>query len=189
MKKIIFCTAASVISAAVGAFIAAEFRSHKGNASGKKDFLLVLGCRVRGTEAEETLKMRCKKAAQYLKENPETVAIVCGGIVHEDQYISEAQAMEEILVSEGIKKERIIREDKSTTTVENFKNAKEIISASGKSNIALLSSDFHLMRARLIAKKTGLDCQTVSAPSPKKELAKNYIREFFAFIIFVIGGK
>ncbi len=179
---------ALVLLLSVFAFILAELKAHKGSAKGKKDFLLILGCRVRGDEAEETLRMRAEKAAEYLKEYPDTVAIACGGIVHDDQNISEAQAIEEILVSKGIEKERIIREDKSTTTVENFKNAKKIIGDENCS-LALLSSDFHLMRANLIAKKAGLDCQTVSAPSPKKEKAKNYIREFFALIIFIIGGK
>ncbi len=183
---------AYILYFSVGIFIIAEARAHKGNAEGKKDFLLILGCRVRGDRAEETLVMRAERAAEYLKENPDTVAIACGGIVHEDQSISEAQAIEEILASRGIEKERIIREDKSATTVENFKNAKRIIEKGGEINnfrVALLSSDFHLMRAKLIAKKVGLDCETVSAPSPKREKAKNYIREFFAMIIFIVGGK
>lgn len=183
---------AYILYLGIGLFIIAEVRAHRGNAKGKKDFLLILGCRVRGNEAEETLRMRAEKAADYLKEYPETAAIACGGIVHEDQNISEAQAIEEILVSEGIEKERIIREDKSTTTVENFKNAKKIIEESGDLDsfrLALLSSDFHLMRAKMIAKKAGLDCQTVSAPSPKKEKLKNYTREFFSLIGFITGGK
>lgn len=181
-------TVACLFLLSVLAFVIAEVKAHKGNSDGEKDYLLILGCRVKGYEAEETLRMRCEKAAEYLREHPDTVAIACGGIVHDDQYISEAQAMEDLLVSKGIEKERLIREDKSTTTVENFKNAKKII-GNEKASLALLSSDFHLMRARLIAKKTGLICETVSAPSPKNELIKNYIREFFALIIFIVGGK
>ena len=183
-----FTAAAYILYLAVGLFVIAEVKAHKGNAEGEKDYLLILGCRVRGNEAEETLRMRAVRAAEYLKEHRETVAVACGGIVHDDQYISEAQAIEEILIAEGIEKERIIREDKSTTTVENFKNAKKLIGKED-SSLALLSSDFHLMRARLIAKRAGLDCQTVSAPSPEKEKASNYLREFFALIIFIIGGK
>lgn len=183
-----FTAVAYILYLAVGLFVIAEVKAHKGNAEGEKDYLLILGCRVRGKEAEETLRMRAVRAAEYLKEHRETVAVACGGIVHDDQYISEAQAIEEILIAEGIEKERIIREDKSTTTVENFKNAKKLI-GNEDSSLALLSSDFHLMRARLIAKRAGLDCQTVSAPSPEKEKAKNYMREFFALIIFIIGGK
>ena len=107
--------------------------------------------------------------------------------LNDDQFRSEAEVIEEILVSRGIEKERIIKEDKSTTTVENFRNALNMM-ASDKS-AALLSSDFHLLRARLIARKAGLDCECVSAPSPKKELFKNYAREFFAFIIFFLFSK
>lgn len=182
---------AGFLAFSVLVFAVAEAKACKGNAKGKKDYLLILGCRVKEDKAEKTLFMRCERAAEYLKENPEATAIACGGIVHDDQYISEAQAIEEILISKGIEKERIIKEDKSTTTVENFKNALKIIE-NGKvkaPSLALLSSDFHLMRARLIAKRAGLICETVSAPSPKGELVKNYVREFFAFIIFVIGGK
>lgn len=192
IMEIFFCLLAIAVLLPVVVFVFAEIKAHKGNAEGEKDFLLVLGCRVRGNEAEETLRMRYERAASYLKEHPGTVAILCGGIVHDDQYISEAQAMEEILLSKGIEKERLIKEDKSTTTVENFKNAKKIIGSGTQreeNRLALLSSDFHLLRANLIAKKAGLDCQTVAAPSPGKEKVKNYIREFFAFIIFIIGGK
>ncbi len=187
MEYFLYATAGLLLLSVI-LFTLAEAKACKGNAKGKKDFLLILGCRVRENEAEETLRMRAERAADYLKEYPDTVAIACGGIVHSDQYISEAQAIEEILISKGIEKKRIIREDKSTTTVENFRNAKKII-GDGEHSLALLSSDFHLMRANLITKKAGLICETVSAPSPKKEKAKNYIREFLALIIFIIGGK
>lgn len=182
----------SVFVLSVLVFILAEAKAHKGNAQGEKDYLLILGCRVRGNEAEKTLYMRAEKAAEYLKEHKNTVAIACGGIVHKDQYISEAEAIRGILISKGIEKERIILEDKSTTTVENFLNAKKIIDSLGSFNterIAFLSSEFHLLRAAFIAKKKAFSCQTVAAPSPKKELLKNYIREYFAFIIFIFGGK
>lgn len=177
---------------AVIIFVIAEIKAHNGNAEGEKDYLLILGCRVRGNEAEETLYMRCEKAAEYLNAHKNTVAIACGGIVHDDQYVSEAQVISDILVSKGIERERIILEDKSRTTVQNFVNARKIIDSMGEfysDRIAILSSDFHLLRSALIAKKTGFICQTVSAPSPKQELIKNYIREFFCFIVLIIGGK
>lgn len=182
----------SVLFVSVLVFIFAEAKAHKGNAGGEKDYLLILGCRVRENEAEKTLYMRAEKAAEYLKEHKNTLAIACGGIVHKDQYISEAEAIKDILISKGIEEERIILEDKSTTTVENFLNAKKIIDSCGSFNserIAFLSSEFHLLRAAFIAKKKAFSCQTVAAPSPKNELLKNYIREYFAFIIFIVGGK
>ena len=164
----------------VAAFAEAQFRASYGNTLTAPDVLLILGCRVKGDTPEETLQMRINKAAEYLNDNKNVVAIACGGLVHDDQTKSEAQAIFESLVAQGVEKERIILEDKSTTTKENFLNAKKIIEGMGENlTVAMLSSEFHLMRASLLAKKCGLDVTTVAAPSPKELRTKNYIRELF----------
>ncbi len=161
-----------------------EAKASKGTLIKTADVLLVLGCRVRGEKAEPTLQMRIDKAAEYLNENKNTVAILCGGIVHKDQFKSEAQVMADELISKGVEKERLILEDKSLTTVQNFINAKKIMADTGfseKATVGVLSSEFHLMRVKMIADKCGFSCESLAAPSPKKERAKNYIREFFAW--------
>ena len=177
--------------AAVGivSFAAAEMKASKGNTTETPDVLLILGCRVRGESPEETLQMRIDAAAEYLKNNPSVIAIACGGIVHEDQYKSEAQAISESLVKQGVEIERIILEDKSTTTQENFRNAIEIMSKMSDSDmkVAILSSEHHLLRASCLAKKCGLEVTTIPAPSPKKLLLKNYARELICFAEFLKG--
>ena len=173
--------------AGIGAFAAAEFKASKGNAKEAPDVLLILGCRVRGDQPEETLQMRIDAAAEYLKNNKDVIAIACGGIVHEDQTKSEAQAISESLVAQGVEIERIILEDKSTTTQENFRNAIEIMDkmSDKKMRVAILSSEHHLLRASLLAKKCGLEVTTIPAPSPRKLLAKNYARELICFAEFL----
>lgn len=165
---------------AIALFQAKEIQASKGNCKGQKDYLLILGCRVKGDKAESTLEMRCEKAAEFLKENPDTTAIACGGIVHGDQTKSEAQVIKELLLSKGIESDRIILEDKSTTTAENFINAKALMKK-GTDNAAFLSSEFHLLRAGILSKKCGLNLQSVAAPSPKNQRAKNYVRELLCF--------
>ena len=178
------CTLTAV---GIGAFAAVECKASKGNAKETPDVLLILGCRVRGYEPEETLQMRIDAAAKYLKENKKVIAIACGGIVHDDQYKSEAQAISESLVAQGVEIERIILEDKSTTTRENFLNAMEIMDkmSDEKLSVAIISSEHHLLRASLLAKKCGLQVATVPAPSPKKLLLKNYARELICFTEFL----
>ena len=176
------------LSAVAGAFIISEAVASKGNLKKEPDVLLILGCRVRGDKAEETLMMRIEKAAEFLKENKNTLAVACGGIVHKDQFKSEAQVICDELVKRGIDKERIIIEDKSKTTAQNFINAQKLVDLSGRS-VALLSSEFHLMRAAMIAKKCSLYCNTVAAPSPKRLLLKNYIREFWAIPLILNDTK
>lgn len=169
-------------AAGVALFADAEFKASLGNTFSAPDVLLILGCRVKGDTPEETLQMRINRAAEYLKDNKNVVAIACGGIVHPDQTKSEAQAIYESLVENGVEGERIILEDKSTTTKENFLNAKKIIDSMGENlTVALLSSEFHLLRASMLAKKCGLDVTTIAAPSPQNLRTKNYIRELICF--------
>lgn len=174
----------ALFAAIAGFFAFRQSKASKGTLTKTADVLLVLGCRVRGEKAEPTLQMRIDRAAEYLSENRNTAAILCGGIVHKDQLISEAQVMRDELISKGIEKERLIIEDKSLTTVQNFINAKKIMADMGfpeKTAVGVLSSEFHLMRVKMIADKCDFPCETLAAPSPENERAKNYIREFFAW--------
>lgn len=166
------------LSAALTVFTFAQVKASKGNTEKAPDVLLILGCRVKGDTPEKTLTMRINKAAEYLRENENVIAIACGGIVHNDQSKSEAQAIYEGLTAKGVDGDRIILEDKSTTTRENFINAMKLMEdISQKASVAILSSDFHLLRANIIAKKCGLKATTVASGSPKELKIKNYLRE------------
>ena len=181
-------TAGIILAGVFGAFCVAEAAASKGNLKGEPDVLLILGCRVRGENAEQTLMMRIEKAAELLKENKNTVAVACGGIVHKDQYKSEAQVICDELIRRGIEKERIVLEDKSKTTAQNFINAQKLLSLEDKKT-AFLSSEFHLLRASMIAKRCSLKAETVAAPSPKGLLIKNYLREFWAIPLILKDTK
>ncbi len=173
----------TVLGVSAAAFAALEAKASKGNCAEPADVLLVLGCRVRGDQPETMLTMRAEAAADYLRFHPKTLCIPCGGIVHDDQTKSEAQAIREILLSRGVADERILLEDRSKTTFENFLNAKKLNEALElpAPKVAFLSSEFHLLRASQIAKLANFPCKALPAPSPKEEKAKNYLREAFVF--------
>lgn len=185
--------AAAVIIVLLTVFFVKEAKASKGTAEKAPDTVILLGYRVIGDKAAPILVMRIEKAAEYLKQNKNTDIVVCGGIVNsKDQFKSEAEIMYDGLVSLGVEKERIILENESRTTVENFLNAKKIIAEKKGDrdvSLAILSSDFHLMRARVIAKRCGLSADTIAAPSPKNEKVKNYVRELFAFPLAYIDTK
>ncbi|MGN0468111.1 MAG: YdcF family protein [Acutalibacteraceae bacterium] len=182
MNKILF-SLALLFSSSVITFCFAEKKASKGNCTEEPDYLLILGCRVKGDKAEKTLETRIDAAAKYLSEHKNVLAVCCGGIVHADQTKSEAQVIADELAKRGIEKERLILEDKSTTTEENFINAKRIIESmeTGNVTVAFLSSEFHLLRAGIIAKRAGVDASSISAPSLKEKRFQNYIREFIVF--------
>lgn len=141
------------------------------------DYLFVLGGHIIGAETpSEHLMKRIEKAAEYLNAHRSTVAITCGGCFRKGQKKSEALIIKEHLIKMGIDEERIILEDKSTTTIENFRFGKEIIESHSEKNlyelsVGFLSSDYHLLRAGIIAKINGL-------PGLKKVGAKSSVTDF-----------
>ena len=142
------------------------------------DYVIVLGARVNGAVPSLSLQYRIDAAAQYLLKNEETIVIVSGG-QGPDEDISEAEAMRRGLVAQGIEAERIILEDKSASTYENIIFSKKLI-PSGLETGVLVSNDYHLYRAGLIAKKEGLKVSGFPAKTPKSALIKSHMREYLS---------
>lgn len=97
------------------------------------DTLIVLGAQVNGTKLSNSLKLRLERAKEYLDENPETIAVVSGGKGSGEE-ISEAEAMYEYLVSQGIDETRLIKEDRSTNTNENLKYSLALLEEKSNKN-------------------------------------------------------
>jgi uncharacterized SAM-binding protein YcdF (DUF218 family) len=144
------------------------------------DYLIVLGAGVRGDEPSLSLQYRLDTAIDYMKENPETKVIVSGGKGNEHA-LSEAEVMEKYLLSNGISQTSIIREDKSTNTHENISFSKELLPEEA-TNIVLVSSNYHVARAKLIADRQGLAVETLAADTPKSVIVKMYAREYVALV-------
>ena len=89
-------------------------------------YLIVLGAGVYGEEPSPALRSRTETAIRYLNENPDTKAVLSGG-QGPGEDISEAECMARLMRESGISEARIIKEEHSTTTVENIKNSYEII--------------------------------------------------------------
>lgn len=147
-----------------------------------RKYLIVLGAAVHGDEASLALTHRLEGALEYLEEYPDSVAIVSGG-QGDGEDISEAECMERWLLEQGISAERIIKEDKSTSTAENLENSFAIIRARGDDpdgNVAICSSSYHLYRAKSMAKLLGADTVGVSCPFGYPIFTLGcYIREAF----------
>ncbi|MED3982507.1 YdcF family protein [Peribacillus simplex] len=142
------------------------------------DYLIILGARVKGSVPSLSLQYRIDKAAEYLTANKHTLVIVSGG-KGPGEDISEAKAMQQGLIAQGIEEARIMMEDKSTTTYENIVFSKELIPDTAVSGL-VVSNDFHIYRAVEIAKKEGLDLKGIPAKTPKVSLLKSYTREYLA---------
>lgn len=154
---------------------------------GTKDqftYLFVLGTTVDGTEPSPMLADRIEAAAKYMQKNPNVIAVVTGGKADEEN-ISEAQCMYNGLTALGIDSSRILLEDQATSTAENFEFSVALLEeklGSCPGNIGVLSSEFHLARAKMIGKSYGMNISTVPAPtSDAKMFFKYFLREIPVF--------
>lgn len=150
----------------------------------KTSYLVILGAGLKGEEISPALNERLNSGLQYLEKYSDTKVIVTGGQGRGED-ISEAEAMKRFLVSKGIDKDRIIVEDKATSTMENFYLSKKIIiekSGNNDSDITFVTNSFHVMRAKMLADRNGFNAHAISAKTPAVVVIKSYFREYFALI-------
>ncbi len=155
------------------------------------DYVIVLGAQVRGTRITNSLRKRLEAAKEYLDENPDTIAVVSGG-KGPGEDLSEAQCMYNYLIENGINPERIIMEDKSTSTEENIEFSMNIIESNfeGESpSIGVVTNNFHIYRAVKICEKKGYEVSGIPAESDRILFVNYMVREFFAIVQYKITGR
>ena len=155
------------------------------------DYIIVLGAKVNGTVPSLALRCRIDRAYEYLRDNPNTVAIVSGG-QGRGENISEAEAMRKGLVERGIDESRIILEARSTSTEENLEFSYELIEDSA-AKVGLVTNNFHVFRALSIAKNShGNSAASVcgiSARYPNVLVIHYMMREFVSITFYALTGK
>lgn len=173
---------------------------HAGHAEPKPgaQYVIILGAQVRGNVPSLVLDARIRRAAKYLSENPEAVAVASGG-QGTGELISEAEAIRQGLIRYGISEDRILLEDQSTSTLENIRFSKEVIAANEHKNadapdvvnaqIVVVTNDFHVYRATKLAQKDGF--QNVSGCGAVDVFAvtiQYYVRECIGVVLEVLRG-
>jgi uncharacterized SAM-binding protein YcdF (DUF218 family) len=151
------------------------------------DYAVILGAGLKGEEISKTLENRLEAGLNYLQANPDTHVIVSGG-QGEGEDIPESTAMARYLVFNGISAERITEEDQSRTTFENLQNSKQILEKKGAadSTILIITSDYHVFRAKQTGKKLGLDCSGIGGESDFFIKINYMIREYFGVLKAVV---
>ena len=145
--------------------------------------VIVLGAGVNGETPSLTLRTRIDAAAAYLEEHPDVPVVLSGG-QGPGEAITEAECMRRALVRRGVDESRLYPEERSTSTQENLRYSRAILEELGVDparRVAIVTSDFHLCRARLM---WGGDTAAVPAHLPSalyfQCLTVNYfIREAF----------
>lgn len=143
------------------------------------DYVIVLGAQVKPEAPSKTLRLRMEKAAEYALQNPETILVLSGG-QGAGEPTTEAEAMKQYLLAQGIEADRLLLEEHSSNTAENIAYSRKLIEehqekkkdwkkddsarifsaiqvADKPVEIGIVTSNFHLYRARMIARKQGME--------------------------------
>jgi len=113
------------------------------------NIIIILGSRLKSRVVHDELKSRLDAALELGVKDQ--IYIVSGGRTDLQIEISEADAMENYLVSKGIPDTIIIKENRSTDTIENAYYSKLIVDKLTQvDNICVVSSCYHMPRVRYI---------------------------------------
>ncbi len=152
------------------------------------DYVVVLGAQMKDSGPSKVLQMRLDAAYDYMMENKDTKAILSGG-QGPDESMSEAQGMYNYLISRGISPERMILEDRSTNTYQNLTFSSEYLDKEND-KVAVVTNNFHIFRAKGIAKEAGyLHIYGLAARSEVSLQLNNMTREFFGIIKDILAGN
>ncbi len=156
------------------------------------EYIIVLGAGLHGDVPSLSLTDRLEGALAWLEAHPDCVAVVSGG-QGPGETITEGEAMAVWLKARGIDPARIMVDDKATSTQENLENSFALIRESGgepDGNCAIVTSEYHLYRAKALAAKLGVECYGVAAHTSWPTLMLNYfIREGFAVTYYRLTGE
>lgn len=170
------------------------------------DYVVVLGYQVQDGKISRTLEHRLDKAYEYAQVHPNTVFILSGG-KNGGEEVSEAEAMYDYLKKRGVPEYQMIKEEQSSSTYENLVYSKLIIDEREKNRrgwirdlmsrsgylsppdeevtirVGIVTSNFHVLRAKGIAKHIGI--QNVSGIAAKSDpvlFIHLCVRECFAIL-------
>lgn len=148
----------------------------------KSDAIIVLGAAI-NTPA---LDNRSLEGLKLYEQGKADVIVASGGRISSSD-ISEAGYMQKIIRKNEKGTVPMILEDQSHDTYENIKNSK--LKIPNAQSIIIVSDDYHLARAVLMAKREGFKNVSWSSPKPyyykTSELAFYYLREMVAMIDYI----
>lgn len=151
---------------------------------GTTQAIIVLGAQVKpdGTLSLQ-LQYRMELALEQYRAHPQII-VVCGA-QGGNEPMTEAQAMHDYLVSNGVPEGDILMDDTSFNTRQNLANAQKLLGDDVK-KVLIVTSNYHLPRAMALARDTGFEPQGVGAPIKLIYWPKNHYREALAWVKYLL---
>ncbi|MDN5856648.1 MAG: YdcF family protein, partial [Actinomycetia bacterium] len=150
------------------------------------DFVVVLGSGLIKGKVPPLLAARLDKAMSLRDDEIRTggapVLMTSGG-QGADEPVAEADAMADYLVARGVPEGMVLRETRSTTTLENMRFSKAIMTERSPDHCCVVvTNNFHAFRAGLMSRRAGLNGHVLGAATARYYWPSATIREFVAIL-------
>lgn len=183
----VFCGVFVYFECLLTATVKCAIDAAKHNPAFNKDYVLVLGCRIRpdGT-LYPLIQARTDRAITFAREQKEATGkfpvLVPSGGKGTDEPEAEAEAIAKYMVANGVPEEAIVIENKSGTTKENLRFSGQIIASRGGGNLAFSTSGYHVFRGGILAKQEGVKAEGMGSRTKWYFWPNAFIREFIGLL-------
>lgn len=182
LETFVSCCAGYIPAALFGVWLANDIY-RKSEKRSETNCIIVLGCGIKKNgEVTALLRGRLDKAVEVFKSGGERAKFIVSGGQGSDEVISEAEAMKNYLLSVGIAEERIVLENKSTTTMENLAFSKALMEDEN-APCTVSTSSYHVLRSAMFSKRVGLNAQCVGGKTAAYYYPAAFLREYAALIM------
>jgi uncharacterized SAM-binding protein YcdF (DUF218 family) len=156
------------------------------------DFVVVLGSGLKaGRRVTPLLASRLERGREVYRAleahgppGPPGQMLILSGGKGGDEHLPEAEAMARYLTERGCPPGRLILEDRSRTTEENLTFSKAIMDqARPGSRCVIVTSNFHVFRSAIIARRLGVNGHVTGAPTAAYYWPTAMLREFAAVFV------
>lgn len=151
------------------------------------DLILILGKTQRYGQVDEDFRERLEHGAGLYHRHGVSRLMILGGYT-DPGGTSEAEAGRVVLSALQVPDEVVLCEEVSTHTLENLRNARELLLVPQEKLIGLVSSRYHLARSKAMAEGLGLRVAPIAAESePKAGKPSAIFLEAYLYHWYLVG--
>lgn len=144
--------------------------------------VVVLGAGLVDGRVSPLLAARVERGVGLARRDPRTLLVVSGGR-GADEPRSEAAAMAEHAAGLGMREDRVVLEDASTTTEENLRRTRALLDERGLHGpVTVVTSDYHAFRAATLLRTLGMRGHALGARTARYYLPSALLREYVALL-------
>lgn len=153
-----------------------------------QQYIVVLGSGLVGGKVPPLLAARINRAVRFYKQQAQKGVppprLVMSGGQGSDESRAEALAMRDYAVNAGVAKEDILVEKAAANTAQNMAFSKQLMdeaSAGAPYRCIFATSNYHLLRAGMLARRAGLPINGIGSKTALYYLPNALLREYIAY--------